>query len=103
MLTFTEQYQDMKARADKVRQSVYDRAVKAYFEAFGSSAPEGAYLDMCVIGNSLLDAERGRPWREVNYGKMRLAKRLAHDWRAHNLANAYYTRKIVELRQEARR
>lgn len=71
-----QRYQAMRDRADRIRSMIHARAIAAYCEAFGGKPAANSHLDMCVIHNSLIAAERGQPWREVNYSKMRLAARL---------------------------
>lgn len=71
-----DRYRALRERSDRVRAMIHARAVAAYHAAFGSVAGRGAHLDMCIIHNSLIAAEEGKPWREVDYSQMRLAAHL---------------------------
>jgi hypothetical protein len=73
---------------------IHRRAVVEYHLAFGSTAPTNASLDMCVIHNSLVGRETGRPWREVDYDHMRRAAWLVEQsFIPNRLVNDWYTRK----------
>jgi hypothetical protein len=55
-------------RADTVRQSIWRRA-QAACRAAGLS-------DYGHLHNAMVSRDMGRPWREVDYSKARLARRL---------------------------
>ena len=61
-------YNALRNRADAVRWSIWRRA-KAACIAAGTG-------DAGVNHNALVSAEYGKPWREVDYSKARLARRL---------------------------
>ena len=73
-----EQLGALYRRKEALRAMIYRRAVVAYWRAMGNAGPvpETAKLDMCVMHNSMIDFERGRPWREIDYSAMRLAIRI---------------------------
>ena len=71
-----EQYRSMRDRADRIRAMIHHRAIRAYCAAFGADPSTDSHLDMCIIHNSLIAFDEGKPWREVNYSQMRLAARL---------------------------
>lgn len=72
------------AIADRVRASIMRRANQASRDA--GLGDIGCQLHNCFIGE---------PWREVNYSKARLAKRLiAKSWEPSRIIDAYYRRMI---------
>jgi hypothetical protein len=85
----------MQATAARVRDMIHRRAVVEYHAAFGSTLRQRiAFLDMCVIHNSLVGRETGRPWREVDYDHMRRAAWLVEQsFRPNRLVNDWYRRK----------
>ncbi len=89
-----EQIQAMHDRAERVRKMIHRRAVDAYNAAFGAQSVPNSSLDMCVIHNSMIDYDRGTPWREVNYSHMRNARRLIEkSFEPSRIVSAWYTRK----------
>ena len=71
---------------------IHARAVREYGLAFGSERAD--HLDMCVIHNSLLAREDGKPWAEVDYDHMRRAAWLCEQsYQPGNLVQAWYRRK----------
>ena len=85
----------MQAQAERVRWMIHERAIKAYCEAFGSTFRKGeSHLDMCVIHNSIISFEQGKPWQEVNYSAMRRARRLCEQsFQPSRLVTQWYRRK----------
>jgi hypothetical protein len=84
----------MQAAAARVRDMIHRRPVVEYHLALGSTAPANAFLDMCIIHNSLVGRETGRPWREVDYDHMRRAARLVEQsFIPGRLVNDWYRRK----------
>lgn len=61
-------YPDLRARADAVRRSIWRRAQAATVAAGLSNAGH--------LHNALVSRDYGKPWREVDYSKARLARRL---------------------------
>lgn len=97
--TVMDQYRVMRQRADRIRAMQHRRAVIAYYAALGTPrAPSDGSLCMCVIHNSLLAREDGKPWKGVDYSSMRLARRLVDDWRASDICAAWFKRKWNESR-----
>ena len=94
----SEQTAKLRAIADRIQAMKYRRAIAAYCRALGSEPKADSTLNMCVIHNSLVSRENGKPWREVDYSQMRLAARLTSDWRASRLCDAFYARKWQEVR-----
>ena len=67
----------MQAAARRIQLMIHARACKEYALAFGHHAnSNSATLDMCVIHNSIVSLENGKPWQEVNYSHMRRARWL---------------------------
>lgn len=82
----------MQAIAERVRLMIHARACEEYGLAFGQSGSKS--LDCCIIHNSLVGLETGKPWREVNYHHMRRANWLLK--RQHipgRIVTAWYRRK----------
>lgn len=77
---------DLLNRADRVRESIWRRA-QAACEAAGLS-------DAGHLHNALVSRDQGKPWREVDYSKARLARRLFDSqFAARRLVSAYIQRK----------
>lgn len=49
---------------------------------------------MCSLHNALVSASDGKPWKEINYSKARLANRIANDFRASRVCDNYYLRMV---------
>ncbi len=83
-------YQDMKDRADRIRNMICDRAREACQEAG---------LDPNLLGihphNAMIDREAGRLWPEVNYSKCRLTLRLLdYQWEPGRIVDRWYRRQL---------
>jgi hypothetical protein len=103
ILTLDEQcdlFGKLNVRANAYAAMVHWRAVQAYQAAFGHTAKPGDQLDCCIIHNSIISAEQGKPWAEVNYSHMRRARWLLEyrQYEAHRLLRAMYSRKWHEWR-----
>ena len=86
----------MQAAARRIQLMIpYARACREYALAFGHHANSNSTtLDMCVIHNSIVSLENGKPWQEVNYSHMRRARWLCdQSYKASRLVDAWYTRK----------
>ena len=82
----------MQAAARRVSAMIHDRACREYGLAFGNDNCK--QLDACVIHNSLVSRENGKPWREVNYSHMRRAEWLIEQsYKPNRLVNDWYRRK----------
>lgn len=82
----------MQAVADRARSMIHARACREYGLAFGHDG--GTQLDLCIIHNSLLSRDIGKPWPEVNYDHMRRAEwLLERSYEPSRLVNAWYHRK----------
>jgi hypothetical protein len=87
-----ETYAALRTRADRIRAMIHRRAVQAYGRAFGSETAEN--LDMCVIHNSLISFDDGKPWCEINYSEMRKAAWLCErSFEPGRICTAFYQRK----------
>jgi hypothetical protein len=89
------QWQAFKERAERIRAMMHQRAIAAYCRAFGNEPTPTSQLDCCVIGNSILSMQQGKPWREVDYSQMRLAKRLVDNWDTNRICDRFFTRKVM--------
>lgn len=81
------------ARAARVTSMLMDRARQTATDAG---------LDGSIVGthvhNALGAAQVGRPWRGVDYGKVRLANRLMQQsYRPQELADAYASRTLSQV------
>lgn len=84
----------LQAAADRTRWLIHRRAVEAYCAAFGSKASADSQLNMCVIHNSLISFEQGKPWSEIDYSQMRKARWLCEkSFEPSRLVTAWYRRK----------
>jgi hypothetical protein len=82
--------------ARRVREMIHRRAVVEYHLAFGSTAAHAGHLDMCVIHNSMIARDQGKPWPEVNYDHMRRAAWLCEKTHEpYQLVNRWYSRKTM--------
>lgn len=87
----------MQEAATRVAALVHARAVREYGLAFGN--PNATGLDCCIIHNSLVGRDTGRPWPEVNYDHMRRAQWLLEQQHvANSLVNQWYQRKCRAVR-----
>jgi hypothetical protein len=83
----------LQATARRVTDMIHQRAVKEYSLAVGGVVQ---HLDMCIIHNSLVSREQGKPWQEINYDHMRRAKWLVEQsYIPHRIVNAWYQRKCA--------
>lgn len=80
----------MQAARDRINAMRHARAIEAYNEATGY---HGDSLNMCIIHNSLVSLENGKPWPGINYSAMRRARWLTEDYRASRLVDTWYRRK----------
>ena len=72
-------------RAERIRWMIWNRAQKLCREAGVSDAG--------CLHNALVGLHNGRPWREVDYSKARLAKRLFDkQFEAKNIVDRYVDR-----------
>lgn len=84
----------MQEQAERIKAMIYRRAVEAYFAAFDDFPPHGASLNGCILHNSLVGLETGRPWQEVNYQHMRRARWLLEkSLEPGRIVNNWYRRK----------
>jgi hypothetical protein len=87
----------MRQTADRIRSMIHRRAIAEYCAAFGHKPNADSHLDMCVIHNSLVSADDGKPWREVNYKHMRRAAWLCEQsFEPSRIVTAWYERKSRE-------
>lgn len=81
--------QDAVRRIDRM---MHDRACREYGLAFGN--PDSCELNMCVIHNSLVSRDYGKPWGEVNYHHMRRANWIIQQsHKTSRLIDSWYRRK----------
>lgn len=81
------------ARGHRVRWMIHHRARRAAKEAG---------LDVTQLHNAMVAFDRGTPWREVNYSKARLAKRLMDgQFRPNQIASSIAMRMMRESRAAA--
>ena len=82
----------MQATAKRVSNMIHARACREYGLAFGRS--DSTTLDMCVMHNSIVSRDDGKPWSEINYDHMRRAQWLCEQSSKPNqLVQAWYQRK----------
>lgn len=94
----------LRERCNQIRDMIYRRAVLAYYVAVGSKTvpPQNATLDMCVIHNSLVAFDCGRPWLEIDYSAMRRAKWLTDRMdEPGKIADKLWRRRTAEMRAAA--
>jgi len=89
-------YRMMKERADRIGRMVNDRARQVASEAG---------LDPNLLGihphNAMCAFNAGRPWKGVNYSKVRLCMRLLRmEFNAHRIVDAWYSRQPAERLRE---
>lgn len=56
----------------------------------------------CRLHNCFVDYDRGRPWREIDYRKARLMRRVWNDFRHTRLCDQLYTRLAEQWHLEQR-
>jgi hypothetical protein len=79
---------------DRITAMKYKRLQAAFAAAgFGD-------VNMCSLGNAFISYDEGKPWKEINYSKARLARRIANDYRASEIVTAYYHRMLGLTRAE---
>lgn len=86
----------MRDRAQRIQAMMYRRAVQAYYEGMGNGyiAKPGDTLDMCIIHNSTLSAEQGKPWPGINNSAMRRARWIVEQsYRPSRIVTQWYRRK----------
>jgi hypothetical protein len=82
----------MQDAAKRISDMIHARACREYGLAFGHEG--GTSLDFCIIHNSLVGRETGKPWAEVNYDHMRKAAwLLSQQHEPSRLVTAWYRRK----------
>lgn len=84
----------MQTVADRTRWMIHRRAIEAYCAALGGHADAQSRLDMCIIHNSLLSFEQGKPWPGIDYSLMRKARWLCEkSFEPSRIVTAWYRRK----------
>jgi hypothetical protein len=96
-LSDISQLERMHAAADRTRQMIHARAIKAYCRAMGGTYTRDSQLCNCVIHNSIIAFENGQPWKEVDYSQMRRARWLVQkSFEPSRIVTAWYQRKSRE-------
>lgn len=94
-----DQLQRMYAAADRTKKMIHVRAVKAYCLAMGETYTADSQLCNCIIHNSIVSRDNGKPWKEVNYSHMRRARWLVQrSFEPSRVVTAWYQRKSAESR-----
>jgi len=88
---------EVRARADRTRRMIIDRARGIALEA--GTSTECVFLH---AHNAAVAKHYGRPWPNVDYSKVRLILRLERlSWEPHRLADRINGRTFEDLRRRA--